>query len=83
MPPLAQVVRPVHLAAPRVTGVKQRDVIVIDDAEIDSFLSRRRGWTIATLSPQGRVRLVGMWSVVDGHLWFETEPESRRSPPAR
>jgi PPOX class probable F420-dependent enzyme len=62
-----------------VTGVKQRDVVVMDDAEIDTFLSRQRSSTVATVGPQGQVHLVGMWYAwFDGHVWFETKPKSQK-----
>lgn len=59
--------------------MKQRDVIVMDDTEIDTFLTRQRSSTVATLGPQGQVHLVGMWYAwFDGHIWFETKLKSQK-----
>jgi PPOX class probable F420-dependent enzyme len=59
--------------------VKQRDVIVMDEAEIDAFLDAQRSSTIATLGPQGQIHLVGMWYAwFDGHIWLETKVKSQK-----
>ena len=59
--------------------MKQRDAIVMSDAEIDTFLTGQRSSTVATLGPQGQVHLVGMWFAwFDGHVWFETKPKSQK-----
>ena len=63
----------------RVTGVKQREMIVMDDAEIDTFLTEQRSSTLATVGPQGQIHLVGMWYAwFEGHVWFETKPKSQK-----
>lgn len=59
--------------------MKQRDVIVMSDAEVDEFLRSQRSATVGTLGPQGRIHLVGMWySWFDGHVWLETKPKSQK-----
>lgn len=59
--------------------MKQRDQIVMSEAEIDAFLREQRNATIATVGPKGQIHLVGMWYAwLDGHLWFETKPKSQK-----
>lgn len=59
--------------------MKQRDAIVMDDTEIDSFLTAQRNSTLATLGPKGQIHLVGMWYAwFEGHVWFETKPKSQK-----
>ncbi|HXH80196.1 pyridoxamine 5'-phosphate oxidase family protein [Nocardioides sp.] len=59
--------------------MKQRDVIVMDEAEIDQFLTAQRSSTVATLGPQGQIHLVGMWFAwFDGHIWLETKAKSQK-----
>lgn len=59
--------------------MKQRDAVVMSDAEVDDFLTRQRSATVATMGPQGRVHLVGMWfGWFDGHVWLETKAKSQK-----
>lgn len=59
--------------------MKQRDQIVMSEAEVDEFLSAQRSATVGTLGPQGQIHLVGMWYAwFDGHVWLETKPKSQK-----
>ena len=59
--------------------MKQRDAIVMTDAEVDTFLTEQRNATVGTLGPQGQIHLVGMWYAwFDGHVWLETKPKSQK-----
>ena len=59
--------------------MKQRDQIVMSDAEVDAFLTAQRTATVGTLGPTGQVHLVGMWFAwFDGHVWLETKPKSQK-----
>jgi PPOX class probable F420-dependent enzyme len=59
--------------------VKQRDAVVMTDAEVDAFLTEQRNATVGTIGAQGRIHLVGMWYAwFDGHLWLETKPTSQK-----
>jgi PPOX class probable F420-dependent enzyme len=59
--------------------MKQRDVIVMSDAEVDDFLTRERNATVATMGPLARIHLVGMWYAwFDGHVWLETKAKSQK-----
>jgi PPOX class probable F420-dependent enzyme len=59
--------------------VKQRDVVVMSDDEVDDFLTAQRNATVGTLGLHGRIHLVGMWYAwFDGHVWLETKPRSQK-----
>ncbi len=59
--------------------MKQRDAIVMSEAEADDFISAQRNSTVATVGPQGRIHLVGMWYAwFEGHIWLETKPKSQK-----
>lgn len=59
--------------------MKQREAIVMNDAEVEVFLEQQRSSTVATIGPQGQVHLVGMWYAwFDGHVWLETKPKSQK-----
>ena len=59
--------------------MKQREAIVMNDAEVEVFLKQQRSSTVATIGPQGQVHLVGMWYAwFDGHVWLETKPKSQK-----
>ena len=59
--------------------MKQREQIVMSDAEVDAFLSAQRSSTVGTLGPSGQIHLVGMWFAwFDGHIWLETKPKSQK-----
>lgn len=59
--------------------MKQRDVVVMSEAEVDDFLTRQRSATVATTGPQGRIHLVGMWYAwIDGQVWIETKAKSQK-----
>lgn len=59
--------------------MKQRDVVVMTDAEVDDFLTQQRSATVATLGPTGHVHLVGMWFAwFEGHVWLETKAKSQK-----
>jgi PPOX class probable F420-dependent enzyme len=59
--------------------MKQRDVVVMSDDEVDGFLTQQRSATVATLGPQGQVHLVGMWYAwFEGHVWLETKAKSQK-----
>jgi PPOX class probable F420-dependent enzyme len=59
--------------------VKQRDAIVMSEAEVDGFLTAQRNATVGTLGAHGRIHLVGMWYAwFDGHVWLETKPKSQK-----
>lgn len=59
--------------------MKQRDQIVMTEAEVDDFLSSQRSSTVGTLGPAGQIHLVGMWFAwFEGHVWFETKPKSQK-----
>ncbi|MCD4526043.1 pyridoxamine 5'-phosphate oxidase family protein [Nocardioides sp. cx-173] len=57
----------------------QRAQIVMSHDEVVEFLHQQRSATVATLGPQGRPHLVGMWYAVhDGHVWIETKAKSQK-----
>lgn len=57
----------------------QRAQIVMSHEEIVEFLHQQRSATVATLGPQGRPHLVGMWYAVhDDHVWIETKVKSQK-----
>ena len=57
----------------------QRAQIVMSDDEVGEFLQQQRSATVATLGPQGRPHLVGMWYAVhEGHVWIETKAKSQK-----
>ncbi len=57
----------------------QRGLIVMDDAEVSSFLTEQRSSTVATVGPQGQMNLVAMWfDWHDGHVWIETKRKSQK-----
>lgn len=59
--------------------MKQRDQIVMSEAEVDDFLTAQRNATVGTIGPQGQIHLVGMWYAwFDGHVWLETKPKSQK-----
>lgn len=59
--------------------MKQRDQIVMSDAEMDAFLASQRSATVGTVGPKGQIHLVGMWYAwFDGHVWMETKPKSQK-----
>ncbi len=59
--------------------MKQRDAIVMDHAEVDSFLVQQRNATVATIGPSAQIHLVGMWYAwFEGHIWLETKPKSQK-----
>lgn len=59
--------------------MKQRDQIVMSEAEVDAFLTAQRNATVGTVGPKGQIHLVGMWYAwFDGHVWFETKPKSQK-----
>ena len=59
--------------------MKQRDVVVMSDSEVDEFLTAQRSATVATTGPQGRIHLVGMWYAwIDGQVWIETKAKSQK-----
>jgi PPOX class probable F420-dependent enzyme len=59
--------------------MKQRDVVVMSDDEVDAFLSGQRSATVATLGPLRQVHLVGMWYAwFDGQVWLETKAKSQK-----
>ena len=58
---------------------KQRDAIVMTGAEVEELLHQQRSATVATLGPQGRPHLVGMWYAVhEDHVWIETKAKSQK-----
>jgi PPOX class probable F420-dependent enzyme len=61
-------------------GVKQRDQIVMSDAEITQFLREQRVATCATVGLDGQPHLVAMWyALLDGVMWFETKSKSQKA----
>jgi PPOX class probable F420-dependent enzyme len=57
----------------------QRAGIMMDAAEIATFIEQRRTATIATVGPSGFPHLVAMWyAVIDGHMWIETKGKSQK-----
>ena len=59
--------------------MKQRDAVVMSDAEVDDFLTRQRSATLATVGPQGRIHLVAMWYAwIDGQVFLETKGKSQK-----
>jgi PPOX class probable F420-dependent enzyme len=59
--------------------MKQRDVVVMTDAEVDDFLTSQRSASVATMGPQDRIHLVGMWYAwLDGQVWIETKAKSQK-----
>jgi PPOX class probable F420-dependent enzyme len=60
--------------------VKERDRIVMSDAEVSSFLREQRVATLATIGPSGRPHLAAMWyALVGDQLWFETKAKSQKA----
>ncbi|HUR51559.1 MAG TPA: PPOX class F420-dependent oxidoreductase [Mycobacteriales bacterium] len=61
-------------------GSNQRNLIVLTDEEITSFVAQSRTATMATLGESGQPHLVAMWyAVIDGQLWFETKAKSQKA----
>ena len=59
---------------------KQRNQIVMSDAEIADFVARSRTGTMATIGPDGQPHLVAMWyGVLDGEIWIETKAKSQKA----
>lgn len=59
--------------------MKQRDQIVMNDDEIQTFLTQQRSATVGTILANGNMHLVGMWyAVLDGQVWFETKAKSQK-----
>jgi PPOX class probable F420-dependent enzyme len=61
-------------------GTKQRNQIVMSEAEITDFVTRSRTGTMATIGPDGQPHLVAMWyGIVDGDIWIETKTKSQKA----
>jgi PPOX class probable F420-dependent enzyme len=61
-------------------GTKQRNQIVMSDAEIADFVARSRTGTMATIGADGQPHLVAMWyGVLDGEIWVETKAKSQKA----
>ncbi|KAA0103408.1 pyridoxamine 5'-phosphate oxidase family protein [Mycolicibacterium sp. P1-5] len=61
-------------------GTKQRNQIVMSDAEIADFVARSRTGTMATIGVDGQPHLVAMWyGVLDGDIWVETKAKSQKA----
>jgi PPOX class probable F420-dependent enzyme len=61
-------------------GTKQRNQIVMSDAEIADFVASSRTGTMATIGPDGQPHLVAMWyGVLDGEIWIETKAKSQKA----
>lgn len=59
--------------------MKQRDVVVMSEQEVDDFLTSERSSTVATLGPGGAIHLVGMWFAwLDGQVYLETKGKSQK-----
>jgi PPOX class probable F420-dependent enzyme len=57
----------------------QRAQVVMSHDEIVQFLHQQRSSTVATIGPDGRVHLVGMWYAVrDEQVWFETKRKAQK-----
>jgi PPOX class probable F420-dependent enzyme len=60
-------------------GTNQRSQITMSDGEIETFISRSRTATMATLGPTGMPHLVAMWfAYIDGTIWFETKGRAQK-----
>ncbi len=58
---------------------KQRDAIVMSEAEVEELLHRQRSATVATYGPRGAIHLVAMWyAYLDGEIWIETKAKSQK-----
>jgi PPOX class probable F420-dependent enzyme len=61
-------------------GTKQRNQIVMSEAEIADFVARSRTGTMATIGADGQPHLVAMWyGVLDGEIWVETKAKSQKA----
>lgn len=60
-------------------GTNQRSKIVMSAEEVESFLSRSRTATMATIGPDGHPHLVAMWyGLLDGKVYFETKAKGQK-----
>ena len=61
-------------------GANQRTQIVMDDREVDDFITKSRTATLATIGPNGLPHLVAMWyGYIDGKIYFETKAKSQKA----
>lgn len=61
------------------SGVKQRDLIKMSPAEIDSFLAERHSMTMCTLNKDSSIHAVAMWyGFLDGSVAFETKKKAQK-----
>lgn len=60
-------------------GVKQRDLIVMQPAEVDAFLHERRAMTMCSINHDGSIHAVAMWyGFLDGCVAVETKAKSQK-----
>ncbi len=65
--------------APMGHGVKQRDLIKMTPEEVDAFLHERRSMTMSTISRDGSIHSVAMWSgFLEGAVAFETKTKAQK-----
>ncbi len=61
-------------------GVNQRSQVEMNDDEIKAFLASRRTANLATVGPDGRPHVVGMWfALIDDVMWFETKAKAQKT----
>lgn len=56
-----------------------RDLLAMDDAEVEAFLAQERRAQVATIDPDGMPHVVPLsYVLLDGRLTFWTDPASRK-----
>jgi PPOX class probable F420-dependent enzyme len=57
----------------------ERDRIRMSDEEVREYLAGRHTMSLATVGPDGRIHVVGMWyGFIDGQIVFETKGKSQK-----
>lgn len=60
-------------------GVKQRNKIVMSDAEIEEFLGGRRSMTMSTINPDGSIHSIAMWyGFLEGCIAIESKKKAQK-----
>jgi PPOX class probable F420-dependent enzyme len=61
-------------------GVKQRDLVKMTPAEVETFLQEQRTMTMCTLNHDGTIHAVAMWyGFVGGAVAIETKAKSQKA----
>lgn len=65
---------------PTTSGVNQRAMVRMTEAEIDAYLALPHAMTLSTHSPDGDIHSTAMWyGYVDGTIYLETKRKSQKA----